>query len=147
MPKNNTIIAQATFRLPFLERLRFLFSGKLTHHLEIETPADYPIKGIESMYGKYSIHFEEEVVVPGYPRFSRCQKKNPSTILSFIVTEPTNEFETKGEILKLSGFGEYCPEASLRGYSLSYLLSCSNHYAPHQLIEEGVLIPEGDLNK
>ncbi len=61
-----------------------------------------------------------------------------TTIKSFIVTKPMNEMETVGEILELSMFGEYCPNNSLRGYSLWCLLSNYKNYHVYEITQKGV---------
>lgn len=74
------------------------------------------------------------------------ESKNPlfpyqevTTIVQFEVINPRHELETKGEILTQSIYGEYCPEASLRGYSLESLLSAPNHYRPILIMDRGEL--------
>jgi hypothetical protein len=54
------------------------------------------------------------------------KKDRYTAILEFEVIAPTNDMETIGEKLKLSAFGEYCPDASMRGYSLLHLLDPSS---------------------
>jgi hypothetical protein len=64
------------------------------------------------------------------------QYKKLSLITDFVVIKPTNEIETKGEILTLSIFGEYCPEASLRGYELKDLLLQPENYKPLNILHQ-----------
>lgn len=64
-------------------------------------------------------------------------KKRHTAILTFVVIKPTHELETKGEELKLSLFGEYCPDNSLRGYSLFELLTRPQNYAIKLIIQKG----------
>jgi hypothetical protein len=66
-------------------------------------------------------------------RNDRC-----TTIISFKVIVP-DEIETKGEIIYLSYFGEYCPDRSMRGYQLEYLLQNSDRYQIHQIMEQGTI--------
>lgn len=65
---------------------------------------------------------------------------NYTAIQSFEVIVPTNEMETIGEILNLSMFGEYCPDNSMRGYSLEYLLSLPENYRVNAIYQKGQLI-------
>ena len=62
------------------------------------------------------------------------KKNNYTTILEFEVINPQNDMEYVGEKLELSSFGEYCPDASLRGYSLEYLLRNNQNYIPTIII-------------
>lgn len=62
-----------------------------------------------------------------------------TAILEFEVIKPQHELETVGERLKLSMFGEYCPDQSMRGYQLSELLEKNEHYRPTLIIERGKL--------
>ena len=65
------------------------------------------------------------------------RKSNWTAILEFEVIKPTNEMETKGEKIKLSAFGEYCPDNSLRGYQLAYLLMRPKNYRPTKIVSKG----------
>ena len=58
-------------------------------------------------------------------------------IIEFEVIAPTNNMEKIGEKLELSDFGEYCPEASLRGYSLLFLLDHTLHYRVSKIMMQG----------
>lgn len=51
-----------------------------------------------------------------------------TAIIEFEVIFPANCIEKVGEKLKLSLFGEFCPDKSLRGYSLLFLLDNPMHY-------------------
>jgi hypothetical protein len=66
------------------------------------------------------------------------KKKNWTTIIEFEVVKPINDIETKGEKIKLSPFGEYCPDNSLRGYQLGYLLLNPKNYRPTKIVVKGV---------
>lgn len=61
-------------------------------------------------------------------------------ILEFEVVKPLDELETPGERLKLSMFGEYCPDNSLRGYSLHHLITNRSHYRVSKIIQKGEVI-------
>lgn len=65
------------------------------------------------------------------------RKDNHTAIAEFEVIKPTNDIETVGEKLTLSFFGEYCPDRSLRGYQLSWLLQHPKNYRITKLIEKG----------
>jgi len=65
------------------------------------------------------------------------KKENHTAIIEFEVIAPTNEIETIGEKLELSQFGEYCPNNSLRGYSLLFLLDHTNHYRVSKIRMKG----------
>lgn len=73
-------------------------------------------------------------------RFPKPKKENYTTILEFEVIKPKHELESKGERLKLSFFGEYCPDASLRGYELEELLMKPQHYQPKLIVQSGKII-------
>jgi hypothetical protein len=66
------------------------------------------------------------------------KKSNWTAITEFEVVKPTNEMETKGEKLKLSQFGEYCPDGSLRGYQFAFLLLHNKNYRPTKIVSQGV---------
>lgn len=66
-------------------------------------------------------------------------KERHTAIIDFVVIKPTNEYETVGEILKLSFFGEYCPDKSMRGYSLFHLLTHPINYCIKSIIQKGVV--------
>lgn len=66
------------------------------------------------------------------------KKCNWTTITEFEVIKPTNEMEHKGEKIKLSSFGEYCPDNSLRGYQLAFLLMNNKNYRPTKIVSKGV---------
>lgn len=66
------------------------------------------------------------------------KKSNWTTIIEFEVVKPKSSIETKGEKIKLSPFGEYCPDNSLRGYQLSYLLLNPKHYRPTKIVSKGM---------
>jgi hypothetical protein len=51
--------------------------------------------------------------------------------------KPKHELKAAGERLKLSMFGEYFPDASLRGYALEELLTKPQHYRPKVIIQMG----------
>lgn len=61
-------------------------------------------------------------------------KKVEFRITEFEVIKPTNEIESVGEKLKLSAFGEFCPDNSLRGYSIQFLLSSPENYRVSKVI-------------
>lgn len=65
------------------------------------------------------------------------KKQHYTTILEFTVIKLRTEMETVGEILKLSQFGEYCPDNSLRGYSLTWLLDHPEYYRASKVISQG----------
>jgi len=65
------------------------------------------------------------------------KKSNWTAIIEFEVIKPTNEMETKGEKLKLSPFGEYCPDNSLRGYQFAFLLMNNRNYRPTKIVSQG----------
>ena len=65
------------------------------------------------------------------------KKDNETTILEFEVIAPTNDLEKVGETLALSPFGEYCPEGSLRGYNLLFLLDHTMHYRVSKIMMKG----------
>lgn len=69
--------------------------------------------------------------------FHKPKKEQYTTILEFEVVKPQHELETVGERLKLSMFGEYCPDASLRGYELEELLMKPQHYRPKVIVQMG----------
>lgn len=62
-----------------------------------------------------------------------------------IAPHPFDEIGKPGEILRLSIFGEYCPENSLRGYQLHDLLMSPACYQPYEIYVKGELItfPDG----
>lgn len=66
------------------------------------------------------------------------KKKHYTAITEFEVIAPTNDMETIGEKLKLSMFGEYCPDNSLRGYSLLHLLDHPLHYRVSKITMQGI---------
>lgn len=66
------------------------------------------------------------------------KKSNYTTIKCFEIVKPKHNNEHKGEILTLSFFGEYCPENSLRGYSLNFLLLNNKNYKPIKTIVKGI---------
>jgi len=51
-------------------------------------------------------------------------------IKTFEVVKPKNSIERKGEKFHLTVFGQYCPQNSLRGYTLSYLIAHPDNYRP-----------------
>lgn len=65
------------------------------------------------------------------------KNENYTAILEFEVIAPTNDVEKVGEVLKLSHFGEYCPDNSMRGYSLLHLLDHPSHYRISKIISKG----------
>lgn len=69
--------------------------------------------------------------------FHKPKKEQYITILEFEVVKPQHELETVGERLKLSMFGEYCPDDSLRGYELEELLMKPQHYRPKVIVQMG----------
>jgi hypothetical protein len=68
------------------------------------------------------------------------KNKDATLILSFEIIKPTNEIETEGEILELSQFGEYCPNNSLRGYSLLHLIQHPDNYKIKSIINKGIIL-------
>jgi hypothetical protein len=66
------------------------------------------------------------------------KKERYTAILEFEVIKPTNDMEQVGEILSLSSFGEYCPENSLRGYSLLFLLDQPKYYRVCKIVQKGI---------
>lgn len=77
------------------------------------------------------------------------KKENYTAILEFEVIAPTNEMEYVGEKISLSQFGEYCPENSMRGYSLLFLIDHPNHYRVTKITQRGktlVLSPDRKQN-
>ena len=66
------------------------------------------------------------------------KNSNWTTITEFEVIKPTNEMESKGEKLKLSKFGMYCPDGSLRGYYIAFLLINNKNYRPTKIVSKGV---------
>jgi hypothetical protein len=69
--------------------------------------------------------------------FHKPKKEQYTTILEFEVVKPQHELETVGERLKLSMFGEYCPDTSLRGYELEELLLKPQHYRAKVIVQMG----------
>jgi hypothetical protein len=69
--------------------------------------------------------------------FHKPKKQHYTSIIEFEVVKPQHELETEGERLKLSMFGEYCPDASLRGYELEELLTKPQHYRPKVIVQMG----------
>lgn len=69
--------------------------------------------------------------------FHKPKREQYTTILEFEVVKPQHDLETVGERLKLSMFGEYCPDASLRGYELKELLMKPQHYRPKTIVQMG----------
>jgi hypothetical protein len=65
------------------------------------------------------------------------KKQNYTAIVEFEVLIPTDELETVGEKLKLSPFGEFCPDNSLRGYSLAYLIINPRYYKVTKVVVQG----------
>lgn len=63
--------------------------------------------------------------------------KIKTTILEFVVIAPQHELETVGEKLKLTEFGEYCPDNSFRSYELYELLAKPQFYRPWKLVKNG----------
>jgi hypothetical protein len=68
----------------------------------------------------------------------KMENKHYTAILEFEVINPTNDMESVGEILSLSSFGEYCPENSLRGYSLLFLLDHPKYYRVSKIAQQGI---------
>lgn len=66
------------------------------------------------------------------------KKSNWTAITEFEVIKPKSSMEKKGEKIKLTVFGEYCPDKSLRGYTLSYLLLNPKNYRPTEIVQMGV---------
>jgi hypothetical protein len=73
------------------------------------------------------------------PKTGKMRKGNHTAIKQFEVIKPRNSYESKGEILDLSFFGEYCPPRSARGYQLGELLKYPKNYRPVKVIEKGVV--------
>jgi len=69
--------------------------------------------------------------------FHKPKREQYTAILEFEVVKPQHELETVGERLKLSMFGEYCPDASLRAYELEELLTKPQHYRPKVIAQMG----------
>ena len=69
--------------------------------------------------------------------FHKPKKKYYTSILEFEVVKPEHDFDTVGERLKLSMFGEYCPDNSLRGYELEELLMKPEYYRPKVIVQMG----------
>ena len=69
--------------------------------------------------------------------FHKPKKQHYTSIIEFEVVKPQHDLETVGERLKLSMFGEYCPNASLRGYELEELLTKPQHYRPKVIVQMG----------
>lgn len=65
------------------------------------------------------------------------EKENQTTIIEFEVIAPTNDMEKIGKKLELSDFGMYCPDGSLRGYSLLFLLDHTLHYRISKIMMQG----------
>lgn len=70
-------------------------------------------------------------------KMKHVKKQYYTAITEFEVINPTNEMESIGEKLYLSSFGEYCPDNSLRGYSLLALLQSPENYRPSKIISRG----------
>lgn len=66
------------------------------------------------------------------------KKENYTAIKQFIVIKPTNKYETVGEEIDLSRFGEFCPDKSLRGYTLLFLLDHPDHYRVSKIVMKGI---------
>lgn len=73
------------------------------------------------------------------------KKDRYTAITEFEVIAPINDFETIGEKLSLSSFGEYCPDNSMRGYPLLHLLDHPLHYRVSKVTMKGIsyVIPLG----
>jgi hypothetical protein len=73
------------------------------------------------------------------------KKSSYTAILEFEIIAPTNDLEKVGETLSLSTFGEYCPQKSMRGYNLLYLLDHPKHYRVSSIVMRGTvyIIPKG----
>lgn len=65
------------------------------------------------------------------------KQEHYTTITEFEVIAPTNDIEKVGWLLKLSAFGEYCPDNSLCGYSLLHLLDHPLHYRVSKIMMKG----------
>lgn len=65
------------------------------------------------------------------------KQENHTAITEFEVIAPTNDIEVVGWKLKLSAFGEYCPDNSLCGYSLLHLLDHPKHYRVTKIMMKG----------
>lgn len=65
------------------------------------------------------------------------KKAHYTAILEFVVLKPRNDIERIGEKLKLSAFGEFCPDNSLRGYDLLYLLCYPENYRVSKVVIQG----------
>ncbi len=65
------------------------------------------------------------------------KKDRYTAITEFEVIAPTNDLEFIGEKLKLSNFGEFCPDNGLRGYSLLSLLDHPSHYRVSKMTMKG----------
>lgn len=86
-------------------------------------------------------HFDSTVIsTVKDARFHKPKKHQYTTILEFEVIKAQHDMETVGERLKLSMFGEYCPEASLRGYSLEELLLKPEYYRPKVIVQMGEVL-------
>ncbi len=65
-------------------------------------------------------------------------KKDYETgIIEFEVIAPTNDLEKIGEKLTIGKMGEYCPDNSLRGYNLLFLLDHTMHYRVSKIMMRG----------
>lgn len=68
------------------------------------------------------------------------KKDSYTAIIAFEVINPQGSYESKGEVLYLSRFGEYCPNQSLRGYQLIELLMKPDNYRPVTIVQKGELM-------
>lgn len=69
-----------------------------------------------------------------------------TAITEFEVIRPTNELEKAGEKLKLSAFGEFCPDNSMRAYDLLYLLLLPQYYRISKIVDKGIGYKMKDQN-
>lgn len=99
------------------------WQGKTTNAL----PRSSDCRGFEND-SRRNIHFSE---------IATMKKDNDTGILEFEVIAPTNDLEQIGEKLTLSKFGEYCPDNSLRGYNLLFLLDHTLHYRVSKIMMKG----------
>lgn len=66
------------------------------------------------------------------------RKINTKTAITiFVVIKPLDELEMVGEELILTFFGEYCPERSMRGYSLFHLVTHPQNYCIKTIMQQG----------
>lgn len=82
-----------------------------------------------------------------YFMFDHFNGDKYTAIIEFEVISPQHDLETVGERLKLSLHGEYCPDNSMRGYSLEELLMKPQHYRVKTIVQMGKVIEYIHKNK